>query len=111
MDRVMAQHYSWKTIEGSGNWSTASDWGTSPATGDYPGQTGTTDTVQLKAPSTAGASYTVTFDVASATIGSITLAGFGNNLTTLSLASGNTLTVDSGIVNIGSSNSGTGAAL
>jgi hypothetical protein len=107
----MAQHYSWKTIDGSGNWSTAANWATTPATGDYPGQVGTTDTVLLKAPASGAASYTITFDVPSATLGNVTLAGFGANLTTLSLGSGNTLTIDGAVVSIGNSNSPTGAAI
>jgi hypothetical protein len=104
----MATTYTWSSNSGSANWTSTSNWVGNA--GFYPGESGTTDFAIIKAPSTAANSYTVTYNVANATLSGLTLTGFGTHLTTLSLNGGDTLTVD-GTTTISTSNSATGAAI
>jgi hypothetical protein len=88
---------SWSTPGNSGNWDTTSNWSGLLGGESYPGQSGfLPDAVTIGANISLGNSaYTVTFNVLSATIGSLEIdGGIGaSNSTTLEMHAGNTLTI------------------
>jgi hypothetical protein len=110
-------NYNWKNSSGSADWSSASNW-SGGISGDYPGESGTTDVATLSTPNFSGNSYTVTYDPTTAaitypsvTLGGLTLEGTGTKLTTLTLSGGSTMTVNGDIL-VGANNvNATGAAI
>lgn len=86
----MAKTYTWTGNADGSSWDLARNWSPSSA---YPGESGTTDIVVINETSAA----TINFDVATATIGSLTLEGAGDPILALGA---NTLNVD-GAVYIG----------
>jgi len=100
-------NFTWSSAGGSGDWSTPGAW---TANASFPGASGTTDTALLKAPNTVANSYVVTYDVATATLGGLTLSGFNAHATTLTLSGGNTLTVD-GTITLGTGSTSGSAIL
>jgi Hint domain len=89
----------WSVPGNSGNWDTTTNWSGLPFFENYPGQSGLPDAVTIGANISLGNSaYTVTFNVLSATIGSLEIdGGIGaSNSTTLEMQAGNTLTISGG---------------
>jgi len=82
-----ATTYTWNG-GASGNWNTAANWKIGASTaGTYPGQSGTTDIAVIN---TSNAAVTLT---TTATIGSLQSSTFGVSNITVSVSTGNTLTI------------------
>ena len=84
---AMATTYTW-TGGASGNWTTATNW--SPSTG-YPGKTGSSDIAVIN---TSSCTITLT---ATLTISQLQTASYGTSAIIISVNTGNTLTIASGI--------------
>ena len=85
---------SWSVPGTSDNWNITTNWTGLPVGESYPGQS-IADDVTIGGSGIAISAYVVTFDVTSATVGSITIEGgfFDKNLTTLRMTAGNTLNI------------------